>query len=92
MSYVDRLFGHYAIAGADKLAALRTQTEIDWTFISPAAMFAPGERTGQYRVGSDQLLVGADGKSRISQEDYAIALLDEIESPRHRCQRFAMGN
>ena len=80
-----------ARAGAEKLHALREQTEIDWTFHSPSAVFAPGERTGRYRVGTDQLLTDAEGKSRISQEDYAIALLDEIESPSHRRARFTVG-
>ena len=80
-----------ARAGAHKLKALREQTEVDWTFLSPSAVFAPGERTGSYRVGAEQLLTDAEGKSRISQEDYAIALLDEIESPRHRRARFTVG-
>jgi uncharacterized protein len=55
--------------------------DLDWTFISPAAFFEPGERTGKYRIGSDQLLVDERGESRISAEDYAIALLDEVERP-----------
>jgi putative NADH-flavin reductase len=80
-----------ARAGAEKLAALRKQTEVDWTFLSPSALFTPGERTGGYRVGTDRLLTGADGKSRISQEDYAIAIIDEIEAPRHRRERFTVG-
>ena len=80
-----------ARAGAEKLQALRGQNEIDWTFLSPSALFAPGERTGSYRVGAEELLTAADGKSRISQEDYAIALLDEIETPRHRRERFTVG-
>lgn len=56
-----------------------------------AAGFAPGERTGKFRLGRDQLLVGADGKSRISMEDYAIAFVDELESPRHARARFTAG-
>jgi putative NADH-flavin reductase len=80
-----------ARAGAEKLRTLIEQTEVDWTFLSPSAVFAPGPRTGHYRVGTDQLLTDAEGKSRISQEDYAIALLDEIESPRHRRERFTVG-
>jgi uncharacterized protein len=55
--------------------------DLDWTFISPAALFEPGERTGKYRIGSDRLLVDERGESRISAEDYAIALLDEVERP-----------
>jgi putative NADH-flavin reductase len=80
-----------ARAGAEKLKALRAQRDIDWTFLSPSALFEPGERTGRYRVGSEELLTDAKGESRISQEDYAIALLDEVESPRHRRERFTVG-
>lgn len=57
------------------------QADLDWTFISPAAVFEPGERTGKFRLGTDQLLVDEQGDSKISAEDYAIALLDEIERP-----------
>ena len=78
-------------AGARTLAHLRQQSDIDWTFISPALLFVPGERTGRFREGQDHLLIGEDGKSRISQEDYALALLDEIETPRHRGQRYTVG-
>lgn len=56
-----------------------SKADIDWTFISPAAHIEPGERTGRYRVGGDQLLVDAQGESRISQADYAIGLLDRLE-------------
>ncbi|MCW5658744.1 MAG: NAD(P)-dependent oxidoreductase [Burkholderiaceae bacterium] len=80
-----------SLAGAEKLNALRAQRDIDWTFLSPSAFFEPGERTGHYRVGSEELLTDSAGNSRISQEDYAIALLDEIESPRHRRERFTVG-
>jgi putative NADH-flavin reductase len=80
-----------AEAGARTLQALREQTDVDWTFLSPSAVFAPGERTGRYRIGKDLLLTDTEGKSRISQEDYAIALLDEIESPNHRRERFTVG-
>lgn len=80
-----------ARAGARKLDALRAQRDIDWTFVSPSALFEPGERVGRYRVGKEELLAGPDGTSSISQEDYAIALLDEIESPRHRRERFTVG-
>ena len=80
-----------AQAGARTLAALRSRPDADWTFISPSALFAPGERTGRYRVGRDHLLVASDGKSHISQEDFAVALLDEVESPKHRRSRFTVG-
>lgn len=79
-----------AAAGAKVLERLRSESEIDWTFLSPSAVFAAGERTGKFRLGQDDLLV-ADGKSSISFEDYAIALLDEAETPRHSRQRFTVG-
>ena len=65
-------------------------TELEWTFLSPSAEFVPGERTGQFRVGKDALLSNAQG-SRISFEDYAVALVDEIEHPAHVRQRFTVG-
>jgi putative NADH-flavin reductase len=80
-----------ASKGRDYLALLRGVTDLDWTFLSPSAIIEPGERTGKFRLGGDQLLVGADGQSRISQEDYAIALIDELEKPAHRQQRFTVG-
>lgn len=79
-----------ASAGLAFLDLLRAEPDLDWTFLSPSAMFVPGERTGQFRLGTDKLLVGADGSS-ISFEDYAIALVDEIEKPAHRRQRFTVG-
>ena len=59
--------------------------------LSPSVFFGPGERTGNFRLGKDELLTDADGKSHISYEDYAIALLDEIEQPKHSRQRFTVG-
>ncbi|KQP37330.1 NAD(P)-dependent oxidoreductase [Pseudorhodoferax sp. Leaf274] len=82
-----------AEAGAGRvfLQALRAEQGIDWTFVSPSAVFAPGERTGTFRLGGDALLVDAQGNSHISMEDFAIALADEIERPRHARQRFTVG-
>jgi uncharacterized protein len=80
-----------SLAGRDFLHALRGERELNWTFLSPSATFAPGERTGTFRLGTDQLLIGADGESRISMEDFAIALVDELETPRHPRQRFTVG-
>ena len=73
------------------LERLRGEAELDWTFLSPSMMFGPGERTGVFRLGGDALLTAADGKSHISYEDYAVALLDEIEQPRHSRARFTVG-
>ena len=74
-----------------KALKLLRASSIDWTYLSPAAMFAPGERTGQFRLGQDELLVGGGGNSYISMEDYAIALVDELEQPQRRGQRFTVG-
>ncbi|WP_375454301.1 NAD(P)-dependent oxidoreductase [uncultured Methylobacterium sp.] len=79
-----------ALCTADFLDRLRGETGLDWAFVSPAALLAPGERTGHYRVGGDRLLTDADGESRISLEDYAVAMLDEIERPRHHRTRFSV--
>ena len=80
-----------ASAGGAMLAALRQEKTLDWTFLSPSAMFAPGERTARFRIGGDALLSDAEGKSAISMEDYAIAMVDEIEQPKHPRQRFTVG-
>jgi putative NADH-flavin reductase len=64
---------------------------IDWTYFSPAAFFEPGERTGKFRLGKDDLITDAQGNSRISFEDYAIALVDELENPQHHRERFTIG-
>lgn len=80
-----------ASRGAAFLDALRAEPALDWTFLSPSALFFIGERTGKFRLGGDQLLATADGKSSISYADYAIALVDEIEKPAHRRRRFTVG-
>lgn len=80
-----------ALAGRECLNVLRAEKELDWTFLSPSALFAPGERTGRFRLGRDSLLTAADGKSYISYPDYAVAMLDEIEKPAHSRQRFTVG-
>jgi uncharacterized protein len=66
-------------------------SDLDWTFMSPSRMFVAGERTGKFRLGTDQLLVDSSGKSSISFEDYAVALVDELEEPRHLRRRFTVG-
>ena len=73
------------------LDLLKTSDDLDWTFISPSRMFVPGERTGRFRYGKDDLLFDANGESRISFEDFALALADELESPRYLRQRFTIG-
>lgn len=79
-----------ASAVRETLKHLRTEKELDWTFLSPAAHIEPGERTGRFRLGGDELLVDAKGESRISLPDYAVAFVDELESPQHSRQRFTV--
>ena len=77
--------------GGAFLDLLRAEKELNWTFLSPSALFLDGERTGKFRLGTDQLLTAADGKSSISFEDFAVALADEIERPAHIRKRFTVG-
>lgn len=67
------------------------EKELDWVFFSPAGTLEPGERTGKYRLGKDDLIVDASGQSKISVEDYAKAMIDEFENPQHHHQRFTIG-
>jgi putative NADH-flavin reductase len=72
-----------ALAQRDALKLYQNETELEWTYVSPAAETAPGERTGKFRVGSNQLLNDEQGKSFITMEDLAVAIVDEIENPTH---------
>ena len=73
------------------LDKLREVTDFDWTAISPPASIQPGERTGKYRIGTDTMIVDANDQGRISREDFAVAILDEIEHPKHVRRRFTVG-
>jgi putative NADH-flavin reductase len=73
------------------LKMLGEERDLDWTMLSPSAVIAPGERTGKFRLGGDQLLVDAEGASRISVQDYAVAFVDELEEPAHSRRRFTVG-
>lgn len=75
----------------EALKLLRQETQLDWTMLSPSAHIAPGQRTGNFRLGTDQLLVDKNGESHISLEDYAVAMIDELEKPAHPRQRFTVG-
>ena len=77
--------------GGAFLDLLRAEKELNWTFLSPSALFTAGQRTGKFRLGKDALLTAEDGKSWISFEDFAVALADEIEHPAHIRQRFTVG-
>jgi len=78
-----------SLAHADALEVLKT-SDLDWTSVSPAALIQPGERTGTFRLGKDTLVTDSKGESRISAEDFAAALVDEVEKSRHIRQRFTV--
>ncbi|MFL5994949.1 MAG: NAD(P)-dependent oxidoreductase [Streptomyces sp.] len=84
-AYAAAVRGH-----RDALNVLRTSNRL-WTYVSPAEEIAPGERTGRFRIGGDQPVLDADGRSRISVEDMAVALIDEAELPRFVQRRFTIG-
>jgi uncharacterized protein len=73
------------------LDKLRKVNDFDWTAISPPTSIQAGERTGKFRVGTDTMIVGSADNGRISREDFAIAILDEIEKPQHTRRRFTVG-
>jgi hypothetical protein len=73
------------------LNALRASKMSDWTFLSPSIIIGPGERTGKFRLGDEVVLKDDSGKSHISYEDYAVAMIDEVERPRHQGKRFTVG-
>lgn len=70
---------------------LKPETALDWVFFSPAATLENGKRTANYRLGLDDMILGDDGESRISVQDYAKAMIDELENPTHHRQRFTIG-
>jgi putative NADH-flavin reductase len=73
------------------LALLRDEHDVQWSVLTPSAVLEPGRRSGSFRVGDDELLTADDGISSISLEDYAVALIDELENPQHAGQRFTVG-
>jgi putative NADH-flavin reductase len=79
-----------ALAHREALEVLRS-SDLDWTSVCPAAYFEPGQRTGVFRLGKDNLVADGKGESRISMEDYAIALVDELEKHAHPRQRMSVG-
>jgi putative NADH-flavin reductase len=77
--------------GREALAVWRNEAQgLEWTYLSPAVEIGPGERTGKYRTTGDQVLVDAGGKSFITFDDYAVAVLDELEHPKHIGRRFGV--
>jgi uncharacterized protein len=79
-----------ALAGGKVLENLRKEEGLDWTFLSPSAMFLPDGRTGKFRLGKDALLSNSKGESQVTMADFAIAMLDEAEHPKHVKQRFTV--
>jgi putative NADH-flavin reductase len=73
------------------LNLLRQEQHLDWTVLAPSAHLEPGERTGKFRLGTDALLVDAEGHSHVSLADYAVAMMDELEQPAHSRTRFTVG-
>ena len=89
---VPALYRNESAAGVRFLQMLHeTPPELDWTFISPSAEFVAGDRTGVFRLGADSLLIDANGRSWISYEDFAVALVNEIETGAHRRRRLTVG-
>ncbi len=87
----DSYKGAVKALGSVLLDMLPKEKELDWVFFSPAGTIEPGERTGKYRLGKDDLIVDAKGESKISVEDYAKAMIDELETPAHHQERFTIG-
>lgn len=81
-----------ALGARRVLDDLREEKTLDWTFVSPAALLEPGQRTGKYRLGGDELLMDGEKPARISVEDLAVAVLDEIEKPQHSRRRFTVAD
>jgi len=80
-----------ALAQADALQVFRTtDAAIDWTYVSPAPVIEAGARSGRYRIGGDQVLVDADGVSRITIADYAAAVIDRVEQDDAKCTRITV--
>jgi putative NADH-flavin reductase len=79
-----------ALKGVAFLDKLKAAKDLDWVFLSPAAVIAFGERTGKFRLGKDQFMTDANGKSTISFEDFAVAMVDELEQHNHSRERFCV--
>ncbi|HEX6704249.1 MAG TPA: NAD(P)-dependent oxidoreductase [Albitalea sp.] len=79
-----------ALAARDALKQITEERGLDWTFVSPAPLLQPGPRTGRFRLGGDQVLMDGDKPGRISVDDLAVAIVDELESPRHVQRRFTL--
>jgi len=87
----EAIMGGVKSLGEFYLDTLCNEKELDWVFFSPAGAFEPGKRTGKFRLGKDDLIVDENGKSHISVEDYAMAMVDELEKENHHQTRFTIG-
>lgn len=87
----DAIMGGVKSLGEFYLNTLMNENDIDWIFFSPAGTLEPGKRTGKFRLGKDDLIIDENGISHISVEDYAVAMVDELENPKHHCERFTIG-
>jgi putative NADH-flavin reductase len=79
-----------ALGTREFLNLLRAESELEWTFLTPAQTLQAGQRTGRFRLGGDQVMMDAEGQCRISVEDYAVAMIDELEKPKHIRKRFCV--
>ena len=80
-----------SLATINALEQLSEQPDLDWSYLAPSATMKSGQRTGQFRLGGDQLLLDAAGRSQISVQDFAVAMINELERPAHVRQRFTVG-
>jgi putative NADH-flavin reductase len=80
-----------SLAQREALKLYQNEKELEWTYVSPSAVIEPGERTGKFRIGANQLLADVHGKSFITMEDFAVAVIDEIESPLHVREQMTVG-
>lgn len=87
----EAIMGGVKSLGEFYLNTLANEKDLDWVFFSPAGTLEPGQRTGKFRLGKDDLIVDKSGNSHISVEDYALAMVDELETPEHHQERFTIG-
>lgn len=85
------IMGGVKSLGKFYLETLNNEKDIDWVFFSPAGVLEPGEATGTYRLGKDDLIVDSNGNSHITVGDYAKAMVDELDTPSNHKERFTIG-
>lgn len=90
-AFVSESVRDVARACVEQFGVFRCDADADWTYLSPSAEMRPGERTGTFRTGTEELIIDNDGRSRISMEDLAVALINEAETPRHRRAHVTVG-